>query len=279
VKDLQRARACLEAGTAPAARSAMRKAVETANDLPQALSDYAQLMAAQGDWAEAARFLEQAVHFAPASWDARLRLVDAWIAAGQPDKASQALAELRAVFPAHPQLQERADGIEVLMQGQAAGAGTAPGGAEDQVDRTSAAGEAPTGRSPAVETLELLLGAEDLLAALELYAERLDEGLLELVRQNERSARAAGDEDLAAGLEALEEYIEAEIASRPGSQEDRAQETLRLILEAGDLRAALELYSERPSAAGSEVAEARINGTGCRRPQAIPGAYVSAFSP
>jgi GT2 family glycosyltransferase len=245
VKDLQRARACLEAGNAPAARSAMRKAVETANDLPQALSDYAQLMAAQGDWAEAARFLEQAVHFAPASWDARLRLVDAWIAAGQPDKASQALAELRAVFPAHPQLQERADGIEVLMQGQAAGAGTAPGGAEDQVDRTSAAGEAPTGRSPAVETLELLLGAEDLLAALELYAERLDEGLLELVRQNERSARAAGDEDLAAGLEALEEYIEAEIASRPGSQEDRAQETLRLILEAGDLRAALELYSER----------------------------------
>jgi GT2 family glycosyltransferase/glycosyltransferase involved in cell wall biosynthesis len=214
VKDLQRARACLEAGNAPAARSAMRKAVETAYDLPQALSDYAQLMASQGDWAEAARYLEQAVHFAPASWEARLRLVDAWIGAGQPDKASQALAELRAVFPAHPQLQERADGIEALAQGRAAAACTAPEGAVDQAGKPPAAAEELTGRSPAVETLELLLGAEDLLAALERYSERLDEGLLELVRQNARAVQADGDQELAEGLEALAEYVQEAVRCR-----------------------------------------------------------------
>ncbi|MBP7690304.1 MAG: glycosyltransferase [Anaerolineales bacterium] len=57
------------------------------------------------------------------------------------------------------------------------------------------------------ETLRALLEADDIAAALELHASRLDQALLDLVRANAEAARAEADLDLADGLHSLAEHI------------------------------------------------------------------------
>ena len=60
----------------------------------------------------------------------------------------------------------------------------------------------------AAQTLEILLEAEDLLAALEQNRDRLDGDLLSLVRMNAQNAQAEGQVELAEGLNDLADYIE-----------------------------------------------------------------------
>ena len=102
------------------------------------------------------------------------------------------------------------------------------------------------GEIRASRTLRLLLDSDDLLVALQEHAARLDADLLDLVRLNVQAACADGDEELAQGLDDLAAYIEGVLNSGNGrGGEDRAQETLALLLEAGDLPAALEAYAAR----------------------------------
>lgn len=122
-------------------------------------------------------------------------------------------------------------------------------------DAVLSAGRSNGRESRAGQTLELLLEADDLLAALQEHAALLDADLLDLVRQNARAARADGDEELAAGLDDLAAYIEGVLAggdspADAGAAEtpdacSRAWETLALLLEADDLPAALETYANR----------------------------------
>jgi glycosyltransferase involved in cell wall biosynthesis len=90
----------------------------------------------------------------------------------------------------------------------------APGKAVAQIEPDAAplAGSSVLGQ--AGETLELLLNADDLLAALEQHQDRLDADLLALVRENARGVRAEGDTQLAEGLDDLAEYIENRL--KPG---------------------------------------------------------------
>jgi glycosyltransferase involved in cell wall biosynthesis len=75
---------------------------------------------------------------------------------------------------------------------------------------------APTLRGDrASETLAMLLEADDLPAALEAHAGRLDNSLVALTRLNAEAARADGDEQLAEGLEDLAAYI-AQVIGEPG---------------------------------------------------------------
>ena len=82
----------------------------------------------------------------------------------------------------------------------------------------------------------MLLEADDLVTALQVYEGRLDESVLELVKDNASSASMEGDRDLAAGLEDLAEYIGNVIASRNGnSRVISPAEMLDNILSADDL--------------------------------------------
>jgi hypothetical protein len=65
----------------------------------------------------------------------------------------------------------------------------------------------PVEADGASATLELLLQADDLPAALERHRARLDADLLALVNANAAAARAGGEAELAEGLVTLAEYV------------------------------------------------------------------------
>jgi hypothetical protein len=65
------------------------------------------------------------------------------------------------------------------------------------------------------ETLKLILDADDVVAALEHNAHRLDGDVLELVRLNEQTARADGEIGLADGLHDLAQYVAARLSPVP----------------------------------------------------------------
>lgn len=243
-KDLKRARSAHEAGRQTAVHKFLNKAIQNAQDQPQILSGCARIMKDLGEHLDAARLLEQAVVYAPSGWELRYQLVEAWLDAGQPYKAGAELEKLLAVFPDHPQLLEMAEktgGLEA-HHGQApvAQASAQKAGETQPVHEMKWPED-----HRAAETLELLLNSDDLPAALQEYAGRLDASLLELVRLNIRAAQADGDEDLVEGLENLAAYIEDAIAARSTTRLEQARETLEYILTAEDLPAALEACSDQ----------------------------------
>jgi hypothetical protein len=78
----------------------------------------------------------------------------------------------------------------------------------------------PIDRAPsprAVQTLEQLLEAPDLIAALSEREADLDQDLLDLVRLNADTARADGDDALAGGLDALAAYVADVVSARAGT--------------------------------------------------------------
>jgi glycosyltransferase involved in cell wall biosynthesis len=93
----------------------------------------------------------------------------------------------------------------------------------------------------AVATFQQLLSADDLLTALQENENKLDNDLLHLVKENERSARRDGETELADGLNDLANYIEQVIANRIELQTSRynPEETLRILLDAEDIVTAL----------------------------------------
>ncbi|MCJ7531979.1 MAG: glycosyltransferase, partial [Anaerolineales bacterium] len=92
-KQINQAAELLEKHQFNQALSITQKAVKTAPDLPDVLIGYAQLLAAQGKHRQAAEQMVKALEFAPAHWDARLRLVDEWLAAGMREQAITELAQ------------------------------------------------------------------------------------------------------------------------------------------------------------------------------------------
>jgi GT2 family glycosyltransferase len=106
-KQLKRAQTAGGQHNPAVALAALRKALQIADDLPEALVSYAQLLAAQNDHAEAAKYFDKVVQLAPTAWGVRLRLVDEWLAAKQPEKASAELAKVKAVFPQAPEVSQR----------------------------------------------------------------------------------------------------------------------------------------------------------------------------
>lgn len=169
------------------ALTAMEKAVKLAPDLPEALVGLAQLVAAQGDQEQATAYLAEALVYAPAHWDARLMLVDAYLANGNVAEAAKELAGIKTAFPDHPMVQER----ELKL---------APEGASNGSSQV------------ATETLAMLLDADDLSSALDEQRQHLNEEVLDLVRLNARTAKEDGHAELAEGLDSLAAYIEEVIA-------------------------------------------------------------------
>ncbi len=66
----------------------------------------------------------------------------------------------------------------------------------------------------AVQLLQTLLAAEDVLAALEAHRHQLSAKVLHLVRANAQAARLDGDQELAEGLEALGTFIQEALAEK-----------------------------------------------------------------
>ncbi len=97
------------------ARMAASQAAHLAPTLPEALLAFAQLLSHQGEHPQAITYYQQALHLAPANWEARLRLVDEYITIGDPALAAEELAHLQAVFPAHPKVQQRAEMLALFM--------------------------------------------------------------------------------------------------------------------------------------------------------------------
>jgi hypothetical protein len=94
--------------------------------------------------------------------------------------------------------------------------GTVPGASQPTADRRPQVDDGQALKSNgasaldrAAETLRLLLDADDLEAALEQHAQRLDADFVSLVRLNAGTARADGNAELAEGLEGLAEYAAA----------------------------------------------------------------------
>ncbi|MCJ7533662.1 MAG: tetratricopeptide repeat protein, partial [Anaerolineales bacterium] len=190
------------------ALSITQKAVKTTPDLPDVLIGYAQLLAAQGKHRQAAEQIVKALEFTPAHWDARLRLVDEWLAAGMREQAITELAQLKTVFPDQPAIQEREAAVAGTDRVPALKKRPAP------IKSTPKKAVQPVRESlkPApAETLQILLEADDLPAALEANQDKLDADLLALVRENANAARADGEVELAEGLDNLAAYIEGKL--------------------------------------------------------------------
>jgi hypothetical protein len=116
------------------------------------------------------------------------------LTAGEIDEASKELASLQAVFPGHPKIQNRIEMMELFQP-------------QDHLQDEHST-------QKAMDTLEMLLAADDLLAALAEHRDLLDQDLLELVRINAAAARADGDQELAEGLDNLATYLEEVNAQR-----------------------------------------------------------------
>jgi GT2 family glycosyltransferase/glycosyltransferase involved in cell wall biosynthesis len=235
-REIARAAKMLEQGKGPAATNLMKSVVKNAPDLPEGSIGYAQILSAQGKHAEAADYLTRALKYAPEYWDARLRLVDEWLAAAQPQEAVRELAIIKEAFPLDPAVEERNKRLAAFK--------IQPGRPTQTVQKPSTPGitSEPGRRRSAEERLATLLEADDLPAALEARRTELDADLLAVVRRNADSARTRGEDELAAGLDNLAEYIVHVIEEEtgPSSALPSAQERLAALLEAEDLPAALE---------------------------------------
>jgi len=208
---------------------------------------YAQLLAAQSDHVGAAEHFARAVQAMPAAWELRLRLVDEWLAAAQPEKAAAELAQLRAVFPQAADVRQREVQLAPYLPQKPVGV-RPPAiellAAATKPVRSAPAQPVPAASDRAAKTLEMLFAQPDLLAALQQNADKLDADLLALVRLNADTARSDGKADLAQGLDRLAAYIQQVVANPkgqlPSARPQKAAETLALLLEADDLPAALE---------------------------------------
>jgi GT2 family glycosyltransferase/MoaA/NifB/PqqE/SkfB family radical SAM enzyme len=194
-KLIQQARASLQQKKIKPALAFLKEAVALAEDLPEALMAYAQLLAEQGDHAQAAECMEKILRLTPASWPTRLRLVDEWTLAKQPERAAKELVALHAVFPEAPEIRQRAHPLAQFMEAARKEALAAK--------PLSGKAAAESADSTSVATLEFLLAQSDLPAALIANQHRLNADVLALVRLNANTARQDGDRDLAEGLSDL----------------------------------------------------------------------------
>ena len=247
----------------------IQKAVKTAPDNPEVLIGYAQLLAAQGKHRQAAEQIVKALEYAPGHWAARLRLVDEWVAANKPDLAAKELFHLRDVFPNELSIQQRAVKIAGYLEKTPQAVSLSSPSVSIFPSPTPVHNDflsPPVAITPpkAAQTLEMFLEAEDLPAALKENEALLDEDLLDLVRRNATSARSDGNTALADGLDDLASYVAEVIAARQPSPEHTCQstktspvapeqlpaaprpaETLRMLLEADDLAAALKEHKNK----------------------------------
>ncbi len=217
-RQLARATTALKQRNLKAAESALRKALTSAPDLPEALVALAQLHEARGAHAQAADLYARVLATAPTAWEVRTHLVDAWLAAGQPERAALEWRQLHAVFPTAPEVTSRQAQVAAYLPVETA---------------------APAASDRAAETLSLVLAADDILEALDRYADRLDAAVLDLVQANAQAARQDGDTALAEGLTALVEQVAARLPAASAPIPERAVHTLRMLLAHPDLPAAL----------------------------------------
>lgn len=241
-KQMKRARSALANKNIKVAAIAMKKAVEIAPDLADALTGHAQLLEAQGKYDQAADFFERALEIAPALWELRLRLVDVLVEAEKHESAARELQKLRIVFPTSPEVVKRVGILkEYLLDNDSEALPVIPG------QKGNGSQERAEG------TLRLLLEADDLSSVLQEHEDKLDTHLLDLVRQNSEAARADGDQELGEGLDDLAAYFEQVISNRQSvigvplkdnGQRSTAVESLEMLLEADDLTAALQEHEE-----------------------------------
>lgn len=221
---MRKARAALDRKRLPDVMAATRRAYKLAPELPEAVIGYGQLLALQGEHVAAAEKFEQAVRLDPKNWPVWMRLIDEWQIASQPERAAGWLIQLLAMFPDDPQVLERKARLSAWLP---AGPRTPvqPGpslGSGHRVESRLPAPESAPGRQTAsrdggdlaTATLAALLEADDLPAALQVHADRLDPAVLALVQQEAEKARISGETELAEGLDGLAEYVRETIEAR-----------------------------------------------------------------
>lgn len=189
-KQLAIAQNALRKNDLKSAFSASKKALERADDLPEALLFSARLDAEQNKHDLAVQKIQKAITLNPLDWQVRLRLVDERIKAGLAEEASIELDLLEKVFPTEPALQERHGYLETLLQNESR---------PYPKKSINSGNECLT--EPA-KILQALLEADDLIAALKQFEQQFDSKLLDLVSENALLARSEDDNDLASGLEA-----------------------------------------------------------------------------
>lgn len=235
-RDIERAAKMLDEGKGSGAINVMKAVIKNAPDYPEGLIGYAQILAAQGKHAEAAEYFTRALQLAPEYWDARLRLVDEWLAADQPSEAARELSIIKEAFPLDPAVEERNKRLAAfkVKAGQ-----TTP---KPRTKQAIGLIRQSTQLRKAEELLTALLAAQDLPAALEARRDELDADLLDVVRQNAETARSGGEKELAEGLDNLAAYIAEVIEGKTGSTMalPAPEERLAALLAADDLPAALQ---------------------------------------
>jgi glycosyltransferase involved in cell wall biosynthesis/GT2 family glycosyltransferase len=194
-KQITSAQAALERNNYQAAIFASDKALDRADDLPEALLFRARLYSECGEHERSANLMKKAISVNPLDWQVRLRLADEWIKAGFTENAADQFRVLKRIFPDDPAIRERENYLRSLDNRE-----TEPNDYQKK-DSTVAEGTNPG------EILEKILDAADLPTALQKYEDQFSTSLFELVRTNADHARSDGDEDLANGLEDLAEYI------------------------------------------------------------------------
>ncbi|HEY9077941.1 MAG TPA: glycosyltransferase [Anaerolineaceae bacterium] len=202
-KCLELASRYLDQKNISAAKKEFHQGLEIAPDLAELQMYYALLLSKEGKHKEAIEHIQAALIRFPLSWNLYLHLIDELIIMGDYPSAAQYLRMLNQILGNNEAVLSRKKRIppEYFTD-------TNQTGSPSQVEKPNPA-----------ETLKMLLDADDLNTALQAHQDKLDENLLDLVRQNSTTARSDGETDLADGLDSLADYIQEVMASRLKVQE------------------------------------------------------------
>ncbi|MBI3764695.1 MAG: tetratricopeptide repeat protein [Chloroflexi bacterium] len=194
-------KALVAAGQLAEAEQRLRRALQLAPDDSVARLHLGQIKVLRQQWAEARELLQSVLADHPNDVSALALLGEACRAQGDIEQARRCYERALSL---NVSLHEVAQRLLSLPSSR-------PLDAPPPEGTIRPSGRATTSR--AAQTLQLLLDADDLAAALEQHADRLDANFLDLVRLNAVTARADGDAELAAGLDVLAEYA-AQVQTR-----------------------------------------------------------------
>jgi len=195
VEELKKAIDLAETGRLQRAVPMVKRVMSQCPDYTLALYWYADMLAAMGRCSEAVQQLTILAEREPLYWRGRARLVCELIDAGELDKAREQLELLREFSAEDEDVKSCTKKLAEVEK------------------KISLAGQAAASYS-ARQTLEMLLQAEEIEAALRQHEARLDDDLHALVMQDAARARQEGEGELADGLDDLAAYVANVIAAR-----------------------------------------------------------------
>jgi len=214
----------------------------------RALVGLGQVYTAKSLHNEAIAHFQKALSVKPFLWEVRLKIVEEFTTLNRLEEAALELIPLLTLFPNDPKVLQAAiplSGHLTLLHNQQRQEKIKKNNLEDKSDPSQKSNQYRyiSSKSPQ-DVFEELLAAEDISAALLEHQSELNQGVLDLVQENIKSARLDSEFELAEGLEALAEQIRSMITSPNNPLRNRlpASEVLEALLSAEDISEALKNY-------------------------------------